>query len=137
VRYFYSSTVDRPPPPPPYRPHNVGCGQIIRAYRVPVKLLNLTCGDIARRAECRDEEVRLVHLARHRIDDRHHVTIPFDKLFVDWDVGASFSSLPYISGSDESKTTSFLIKLLFGENDVSRASDPRSIPSCSVQRPAL
>ena len=37
---------------------------------------------VARRAECPDEEVRLVHLARHRIDDRHRVTTPVDEQLV-------------------------------------------------------
>ena len=37
---------------------------------------------IARRAEGRDEEVRVVHLARHRIDDRHRVASPIDKQLV-------------------------------------------------------
>jgi hypothetical protein len=37
---------------------------------------------IARRAEGRDEQVRVVHLARHRIDDRHRVTGPVDKQLV-------------------------------------------------------
>ena len=42
---------------------------------------------VARRAECRDEEVRVVHLARHRIDDRHRVASPVDKQLVARHVG--------------------------------------------------
>src|SRR6202030_1306993 len=37
---------------------------------------------VARRAEYRDEEVRLVHLARHRIDDRRPATSPVDKQLI-------------------------------------------------------
>src|ERR1700683_4226247 len=37
---------------------------------------------VARRTEYRDEEVGLVHLARHRINDRHRVTSPVDEQLV-------------------------------------------------------
>src|SRR5437899_452386 len=44
---------------------------------------------VARSTEYRDEEVGLVHLARHRIDDRHRVTSPVDEQLIACHVGLS------------------------------------------------
>jgi len=49
-------------------------GQRLRPARLRVR--------VARRAECRDEQMRRVHLARHRIDDRHRVAGPVDEQLV-------------------------------------------------------
>ena len=54
-----------------------------------------------------------------------------------WSRQIEAASLPYNRGSLGSNTTSFLMRLLFGENGTSLVSGPISVASWSVQRPAL
>ena len=63
--------------------HRKGKVQLIDATSWFKRLAPTRLGiSVARCAECPDEEVRLVHLARHRIDDRHRVTTPVDEQLV-------------------------------------------------------